>query len=87
MSIRLTRVKINGNVTYQYLYDRGLRIQKSNITNSKNSYYTYDGDRLVTEINDTCRLDFLYDEYGELYGFIKDGTDKYFYVRDVFKNF
>ena len=31
-------------------------------------------------------LDFLYDENGNLYGFIKDNTDKYFYIRDAFQN-
>lgn len=48
--------------------------------------YYYDGDKLITEINPQCRFDYLYDENGSLYGFIKDNNNKYFYVRDYLKN-
>ena len=48
--------------------------------------YYYDGDKLITEINQYCRLDFLYDENGMLYGLIKDNSSKYFYVRDYLQN-
>ena len=48
--------------------------------------YYYDGDKLITEIKQYCRLDFLYDENGMLYGLIKDNSSKYFYVRDYLQN-
>ena len=48
--------------------------------------YYYDVDKLVTEINPYCRLDFLYDENGSLYGLIKDNSSKFFYVRDYLHN-
>lgn len=48
--------------------------------------FEYDGDKLIYQNNSDGRLDFLYDENGELYGFIKDSQDKYFYVRDCLKN-
>lgn len=41
---------------------------------------------MICEIAPSYRLDFLYDENGELYGFIKDGSSKYFYVRDSLQN-
>ena len=41
---------------------------------------------MICEIAPSYRLDFLYDENDELYGFIKDGSSKYFYVRDFLQN-
>lgn len=40
----------------------------------------------MCQIAPSYRLDFLYDENDELYGFIKDGSSKYFYVRDSLQN-
>lgn len=40
----------------------------------------------MCQIAPSYRLDFLYDENDELYGFIKDGSSKYFYVRDFLQN-
>ena len=40
--------------------------------------YYYDGDKLITQIKNNIRLDFLYDENGMLYGLIKDNSSKYF---------
>ena len=44
--------------------------------------YYYDGDRLITEITPYHRNDYLYDENGQVYGFIQDNNTKYFYVKD-----
>lgn len=71
---------------YEY-NEQGLRTKKDwygspNITSS----YYYDGDRLVTEVRNSDRLDFLYDEAGLLYGFILNNASKYFYVRDILQN-
>ena len=82
---RLTKLSYGGNF-YEYIYnEQGLRIQKKdsrgNVTN-----YTYDGDKLITEISTKARFDFLYDENGSLYGFIKDNVEKYLYIRDSLQN-
>lgn len=41
---------------------------------------------MICEIAPSYRLDFLYNENDELFGFIKDGSNKYFYVRDSLQN-
>ena len=48
-----------------------------NITN-----YYYSGDRLITEINNSYRLDYIYDENSQLIGFIYN-NDKYLYIIDA----
>ena len=48
--------------------------------------YYYDGDRLITEITPYHRNDYLYDENGQVYGFIQDNNTKYFYVKDFMQN-
>ncbi len=82
---RLTKIT-NSSGYWEYTYnDLGLRTKKCN-QDGTITYYEYDGDKLIYEKSSTARLDFLYDENGELYGFIKDSTDKYFYIRDCLKN-
>ena len=87
---RLKRYTYSGGY-YEFEYnEQGLRTKKdsyddTNTQISSSSYY-YDGDKLVTEIKDSNRLDFLYDESGLLYGFIFNNTNKYFYVRDILQN-
>lgn len=81
----LTRY-IYGGGYYAFEYnDQGLRTSKKDYRGIGTKYY-YDGDKLVTEINDNYRNDFLYDENGKLYGFIHNKTDKYYYVRDFMQN-
>lgn len=72
--------------TYNYIYDeQGLRTRKiapdGNVTK-----YLYNGTKLAAEIAPNYRLDFLYDENDMLYGFVKDGSAKYFYARDMLQN-
>lgn len=82
---RLTKITTSSGY-WEYTYnDLGLRTQKRD-HRGVTTYYEYDGDKLVYEQNSTARLDFLYDENGELYGFIKNSTDKYYYLRDYLKN-
>ena len=70
---------------YMYTYnDQGLRTSKS-ISNVTTKYY-YDGDKLITEVTPTSQLDFLYDENQQLYGFIYNNNEKYFYIRDFMQN-
>ncbi len=73
------------NLSCSYMYnEQGLRISKE--VNDVITEYFYDGDRLVTEISPSNRLDFLYDEQGLLFGFILNRSNKYFYVRDILLN-
>ena len=48
--------------------------------------YFYDDNKLITEIKDNIRNDYIYDEYNELYGFIQNNTNIYYYVRDYIGN-
>ena len=82
---RLVKLSLSGT-SYDYIYnDQGLRVKK--VDNKGNIwYYTYDGEKLITEISNKGRLDFLYDENGNLYGFVKDKTEKYLYIRDFSQN-
>ena len=48
--------------------------------------YVYDGNKLIREKSINNTLDFLYDEYDNLYGFIKDNSEKYLYIRDQLQN-
>ena len=84
---RMTYCESGAGYGYYEYNEQGLRTKKDwygspNITSS----YYYDGDRLVTEIRDSNRFDFLYDEAGLLYGFILNNASKYFYVRDILQN-
>ena len=82
---RLTMFTYGGG-SYSFEYnDQGLRTAKKN-DNGIGSKYYYDGDKLITEIAPNYRLDFLYDENNQLYGFIYNNTDKYYYVRDFMQN-
>ena len=71
---------------YEFRYnEEGLRVYKKNHQGQITRYF-YDGDKLITEINSTYRLDFLYDEQDLLYGLIYNNDKKYFYVRDMLQN-
>ncbi len=71
------------NIEYKYNAE-GMRIEK--VIDGETTKYTYDKDRLINQISGDERFDFLYDENGELYGFIENSEHKYFYVRDYLKN-
>ena len=58
-----------------------ITIQESNNTYIIN--YFYDDNKLITEIKDNIRNDYIYDE---LYGFIQNNTNIYYYVRDYIGN-
>ncbi len=83
-SRRLISFQQNGNVT-KYTYNaEGLRTSKTQGSNTIEYYYS--GDRLIAEKNIDYNLNFLYDENGKLYGFIKDNANKYYYIRDFMQN-
>ncbi len=82
---RLVEFTDSDDNTFTYEYDdKGLRIKK--ITPNETIYYYYDDDKLVSQISDCHRLDFLYDEDNLLYGFILDKTKNYFYLKDSLQN-
>ncbi len=72
------------NNNYYTYNNQGLRVKK--IINTMPIQYYYDRDKLITEISPFYRLDFLYDEYDELYGLIFNETKKYFYIKDHLQN-
>lgn len=82
---RLVRWLYGGGY-YDYVYnDEGLRIKKTDYRGVTWNYI-YDGNKLIREKSINNTLDFLYDEYENLYGFIKDNTEKYLYIRDQLQN-
>lgn len=82
---RLTRLTLTSGY-YDYKYnDQGLRIQKKDYRGITWDYI-YDGDKLIFESSPHGKLNFLYDENNMLYGFIKDNTEKYLYIRDNLQN-
>ncbi|MDE7263769.1 MAG: hypothetical protein K2N64_03830, partial [Anaeroplasmataceae bacterium] len=82
---RLTRYTYGGGY-YSFEYnDQGLRTAKKDYRGVGSKYY-YDGDKLITEVAPSYRFDFLYDENDQLYGFVYNNSDKYYYVRDFMQN-
>lgn len=82
---RLVRWLYGGGY-YDYVYnDEGLRIKKTDYRGVTWDYI-YDGNKLIREKSINNTLDFLYDEYDNLYGFIKDNSEKYLYIRDQLQN-
>lgn len=82
---RLVRWTYGGGY-YDYVYnDQGLRIQKRDYRGVTWDY-TYDGDKLICEKHLGTTLNFLYDENGSLYGFVKNRSEKYLYIRDSLQN-
>ena len=74
-----------GSTSYKYTYNHlGQRISKAGPQGT--TQYVYSGIKLLTEITPSYKLDFLYDENDELFGFIKDNDTKYFYVKDILGN-
>lgn len=82
---RLVRWLYGGGY-YDYVYnDEGLIIKKTDYRGVTWDYI-YDGNKLIREKSINNTLDFLYDEYDNLYGFIKDNSEKYLYIRDQLQN-
>ena len=82
---RLMLFQDHGNTTsYSYTAD-GLRSSKTH--QGVTTQYFYSGKRLIAEKTPSYKLNFLYDENGILYGFVKDNRTKYYYyIRDVYQN-
>lgn len=89
---RLSKYTINSNYYIDYTYNsNGLRTSK--VINDENAggtiihNYRYSGNNLIEEVvNNTIRgseykLNYLYDQFGKLYGF-KYNNNTYYYLRD-----
>ena len=75
----MTAVKGGVTTTYKYGAD-GLRTQKT-VGSTVYNYYYADG-RLVRQTWGSNYMDFLYDENGNAYSFVYNGT-QYYYVRNL----
>ena len=82
---RLVRWLYGGGYCDYVYNDQGLRIKKTDYRGVTWNYI-YDGNKLIREKSINNTLDFLYDEYDNLYGFIKDNSEKYLYIRDQLQN-
>ena len=69
------------NISFQY-DENGYIIERTDNDTGIISNYIYDNNKLITEIKDNIRNDYLYDENNKLYGFIQNGVNVYCYVRD-----
>ena len=74
-----TAVKGSTSISYQYGAD-GLRTQKT-VGSTVYNYYYADG-LLIRQTWGTNYIDFLYDESGNAYSFVYNGT-QYYYVRNL----
>ena len=71
---------------FEYTYsDLGLRIKRSG-NRSGTITYSYSGNKLILQESSSLKLEFLYDEKDNLYGFIKNNNDRYYYLRDALNN-
>lgn len=69
------------NISFQY-DENGYIIERTDNDTGIISNYIYDNNKLITEIKENIRNDYLYDENNKLYGFIQNGVNVYYYVRD-----
>ncbi len=74
----------NGAMTTYSYNEQGLRTGK--VVNGFVYRYFYDNDQLITELAPGYRIDYLYDEHNQVYGFIYNNDTKYFYIRDWLQN-
>ncbi|MDY6141942.1 MAG: RHS repeat-associated core domain-containing protein, partial [Bacilli bacterium] len=69
---------------YSYNHE-GLRIKRSG-NRSGTVTYSYSGNKLILQQSSSLKLEFLYDEKDNLYGFIKNNNERYYYIRDALGN-
>ncbi|MDD7381539.1 MAG: RHS repeat-associated core domain-containing protein, partial [Bacillales bacterium] len=69
---------------YSYNHE-GLRIKRSG-NRSETVTYSYSGNKLILQQSSSLKLEFLYDEKDNLYGYIKNNNERYYYIRDALGN-
>ena len=71
----------NGTNTISYqCNDSGIRTRKT--VNGVTTDYYLNGSNIVTEIRGSDRLDYYYDEQGNLFGFKVNNASEYYYIRN-----
>ncbi len=80
---RLKTITISGKTITNYYDDEGIRYKKEVLENSvtKTTLYYYDNHKLITEIENGVRRDYIYDSLGNVYGYVLLGTS-YYYIKD-----
>ena len=81
---RLKTITISGKVITNYYDDEGIRYKKEVLENSvtKTTLYYYDNHKLITEIEDGVKKDYIYDSLGNIYGYVLAGVS-YYYIKDT----
>ncbi|MDD7381872.1 MAG: RHS repeat-associated core domain-containing protein [Bacillales bacterium] len=83
---RLISVTLPDGNHFEYKYNvEGLRIKRSG-NRSGTVTYSYSGNKLILQQSSSLKLEFLYDEKDNLYGFIKNNNERYYYIRDALGN-
>ena len=83
---RLISVTLPDGNHFEYKYNiDGLRIKRSG-NRSETVTYSYSGNKLILQQSSSLKLEFLYDEKDNLYGFIKNNNERYYYIRDALGN-
>ena len=83
---RLISVTLADGNHFEYKYNvDGLRIKRSG-NRSGPVTYSYSGNKLILQESSSLKLEFLYDEKDNLYGFIKNNNERYYYIRDALGN-
>ena len=72
----------NGERKLSYQYDSNSMRTKKTVDGVTTEYFL-GGSSLLTQVTGNTQLDFFYDDLGNAMGFIKNGTDKYYYIRNL----
>ena len=80
---RLKTITISGKVITNYYDDEGIRYKKEITENAitRTILYYYDNHKLITEIENGVRRDYIYDSLGNIYGYVLAGVS-YYYIKD-----
>ena len=82
---RLISVTLADGNHFEYKYNvDGLRISKE--IDEVKTTYSYSGNKLILQESSSLKLEFLYDDQDNLYGFIKNNNERYYYIRDALGN-
>ena len=82
----LIKVRHPSGEEFIYSYNHeGLRIKRSG-NRSETVTYSYSGNKLILQESSSLKLEFLYDEKDNLYGYIKNNNERYYYIRDALGN-
>ena len=72
----------NGSHTVSYQYDSNSMRTKKTVDGVTTEYFL-NGSTVLTQVTGDTQLDFFYDDLGNALGFIRNSTDKYYYIRNL----